>query len=159
MHIIIIIGYVCNTNNYRGIWITSWVDCAIRSIWLRLVTMNYKPRYPQPFTLTEAVSLDVSVITEGWLLVVLWSLSDKSLSCFAEIARLQNSLQHLRQTQQGLREYLESELPGNADPEISKALEENEAVMCVSMVSILQVWRDVLVVALKKNVYQFWKWP
>jgi hypothetical protein len=28
--------------------------------------MDYKPRYPQPFTLTEAISFDVSVINEGW---------------------------------------------------------------------------------------------
>lgn len=31
-----------------------------------LVTMDYKPRYLQPFTLSEAVALDVSVIMEGW---------------------------------------------------------------------------------------------
>jgi hypothetical protein len=43
---------------------------------------------------------------------------------------LQNSLQRLRQTQDGLREYLASESPG--DPEIAKALEENEVVMYVS---------------------------
>ena len=27
--------------------------------------MDYKPRYPQPFTLAEAIALDVSVISEG----------------------------------------------------------------------------------------------
>jgi hypothetical protein len=42
---------------------------------------------------------------------------------------LQNSLEHLRQTQEGLREYLAS---GDSDPEVAKALEENEGVMCVS---------------------------
>lgn len=31
--------------------------------------MDYKPRYPQPFTLTQAVLLDVSVITEGWFFI------------------------------------------------------------------------------------------
>lgn len=29
------------------------------------VTMDYKPRYPQPFTLAEATALDLSVISEG----------------------------------------------------------------------------------------------
>jgi hypothetical protein len=27
--------------------------------------MNYKPRFSQPFTLNEAIGLDVAVITEG----------------------------------------------------------------------------------------------
>lgn len=72
--------------------------------------MDYKPRYPQPFTLTQAVLLDVSVITE-------------------EIARLQNSLNRLMQTKEGLREYLASESPEDADPEVAKALEENEVVI------------------------------
>jgi len=27
--------------------------------------MDYQPRYAQPFTLRQAISLDVSVITEG----------------------------------------------------------------------------------------------
>ena len=27
--------------------------------------MEYRPRYPQPFTLGQALGLDVSVITEG----------------------------------------------------------------------------------------------
>jgi hypothetical protein len=28
-------------------------------------TMEYKPSYPQPFTLAQAIGLDVSTITEG----------------------------------------------------------------------------------------------
>ncbi|OCH92950.1 hypothetical protein OBBRIDRAFT_772640 [Obba rivulosa] len=68
--------------------------------------MEYTPRYPQPFTLQEAVQLDVSVITE-------------------EIARLQNSLEHLKKTQQGLREALEA----SADPEFADAIGENEDVI------------------------------
>lgn len=28
-------------------------------------TMEYTPRYAQPFTLTEAIGLDVSIITDG----------------------------------------------------------------------------------------------
>ncbi|KAF9446949.1 hypothetical protein P691DRAFT_803248 [Macrolepiota fuliginosa MF-IS2] len=69
--------------------------------------MEYQPRYTQPFTLTEAIGLDVSVITD-------------------EIARLHNSLKHLRETQDMLREYQLTEEP---DPEIRKALEENEVVI------------------------------
>lgn len=46
-----------------------------------------------------------------------------------EIARLHNSLKHLRETQDMLREYQSSEAPGTTDPEVQKALEENEVVM------------------------------
>jgi len=70
--------------------------------------MEYKPRFAQPFTLTEAIQFDVSLITE-------------------EIARLQNSLQLLRQTQELLREHAATE--PEVDVEISKAIEENEVVI------------------------------
>ncbi|KAF9464459.1 hypothetical protein BDZ94DRAFT_1256489 [Collybia nuda] len=72
--------------------------------------MDYLPRYPQPFTLAEAIALDVSVISE-------------------EITRLQHSLRYLRQTQDTLHEHVASEKPEDIDPEISKALEENEDVI------------------------------
>ncbi|KAJ3555538.1 hypothetical protein NP233_g12185 [Leucocoprinus birnbaumii] len=72
--------------------------------------MEYHPRYAQPFTLAEAVGLDVSVITD-------------------EIARLHNSLKHLQETQKMLREYQSAEAPGTVDPEIRKALDENEVVI------------------------------
>ncbi|KAF8076489.1 hypothetical protein FPV67DRAFT_1471778 [Lyophyllum atratum] len=72
--------------------------------------MDFIPRYAQPFTLAEAVRLDVAVITE-------------------EITRLQNSLQHLKQTQTTLQEYIEAESPGDVDPEITQALEENKTVV------------------------------
>ncbi|KAH9938194.1 uncharacterized protein B0H18DRAFT_1112373 [Fomitopsis serialis] len=68
--------------------------------------MDYRPRYSQPFTLQEAVGLDVSVITE-------------------EIARLQHSLQHLRRTQTELK-VVSDEAP---DPEFTKAIEENDLVI------------------------------
>ncbi|KAJ7068369.1 hypothetical protein C8F01DRAFT_1050487 [Mycena amicta] len=68
--------------------------------------MDYTPRYPQPFTFAEARLLDVQTITE-------------------EIARLQNSLQRLHETQTLLREAIASE----ADPELTKALEENQTVI------------------------------
>jgi hypothetical protein len=53
------------------------------------------------------------------------------VTCTAEIARLQNSLQHLRTTQETLRGYINSpqELP--PDPEFTNALKENELVMSV----------------------------
>ncbi|KAJ7908255.1 hypothetical protein B0H13DRAFT_1474647, partial [Mycena leptocephala] len=73
--------------------------------------MEYKPRYAQPFTLAEARLLDVETITE-------------------EIARLQNSLQRLGETQDMLREHVASIQPGEeVDPEIAKAIEENETVI------------------------------
>ncbi|KAJ7764976.1 hypothetical protein DFH07DRAFT_811006 [Mycena maculata] len=71
--------------------------------------MDYKPRYTQPFTLAEARLLDVETITE-------------------EIARLQNSLQRLDETQKMLREHVDSIQP-EVDPEISKAIQENETVI------------------------------
>jgi len=73
--------------------------------------MDYKPRYAQPFTLAEARLLDVQTITE-------------------EIARLQNSLQRLHETQKMLREHVTSIQPGEeVDQEITKAIEENETVI------------------------------
>ncbi|KAI0347248.1 hypothetical protein BDW22DRAFT_1351641 [Trametopsis cervina] len=68
--------------------------------------MDYTPRYPQPFTLGEAVHLDVPVISE-------------------EIARLENSLAHLQDTQTQLREANEE----SPDPEFEKAIQENEDVI------------------------------
>lgn len=68
--------------------------------------MEYTPRYPQPFTLSQAVGLDVSTITE-------------------EIARLQNSLSHLRSTQEQLKDALAED----PDPEFTKAVEENQVTI------------------------------
>jgi hypothetical protein len=50
----------------------------------------------------------------------------------AEIARLQNSLQHLRATQDMLRETLKTD----DDPELASALEENDVVMFVLLLII-----------------------
>jgi len=68
--------------------------------------MDYKPRYPQPFTLAEATALDVSVISE-------------------EISRLQNSLKYLSETQ----EVLKAALAESPDAEIAEAFEENQVVI------------------------------
>jgi len=69
--------------------------------------MDYKPQYPQPFTLAQARALDVSVISE-------------------EISRLQNSLKHLKETQDLLEAELRTKLP---DADITQAFEENRAVI------------------------------
>lgn len=45
----------------------------------------------------------------------------------AEITRLQNSLAHLRSTQEQLREAHEE----SPDPDFEQAIQENEDVMCV----------------------------
>ncbi|KAK0453502.1 hypothetical protein EV421DRAFT_685146 [Armillaria borealis] len=71
--------------------------------------MEYTPRYAQPFTLNQAIQLDIPVIIE-------------------EIARLQNSLQHLRETQELLGQYI-AENPEEQDAEIEKAFKENETVI------------------------------
>ncbi|ESK96067.1 hypothetical protein Moror_7412 [Moniliophthora roreri MCA 2997] len=68
--------------------------------------VDYHPRYPQPFTFSEAVQFDVSTITE-------------------EISRLQNSLRHLRQTQELLKEALDT----GPDVEVKAAFDENEQVI------------------------------
>ncbi|TFK23235.1 hypothetical protein FA15DRAFT_670619 [Coprinopsis marcescibilis] len=70
--------------------------------------MEYLPRYQQPFTLQEAVRLDVSVIAE-------------------EIARLQHSLSKLRETQELLKAHLEQVDP--SDPDILLAFEDNNGVI------------------------------
>ena len=51
------------------------------------------------------------------------------LEPYLEIARLENSLQHLRRTQDELR----SQHSDDPDPELSQALRENEAVMSVPL--------------------------
>ncbi|KAL1747716.1 hypothetical protein HDZ31DRAFT_31275 [Schizophyllum fasciatum] len=80
--------------------------------------MEYTPRHAQPFTLEQAVHLDVAIINE-------------------EIARLQNSLQHLNETQSLLRTHLASE----TDPDLKQALEENEEVIAsqTERISILRM--------------------
>jgi hypothetical protein len=89
--------------------------------------MDYKPRFSQPFTLNEAIGLDVAVITEGIAVVFnkyRISINSRSL----EIARLQNSLERLRETQEILQAVIIE--PGESDPEIKLAFEENQVVMC-----------------------------
>jgi len=80
--------------------------------------MEFKPRYPQPFTIAQAIEFDVSVITE-------------------EIARLQNSITHLKGTQQLIQTHLETE---GDDAELAAVLRENEEVIASQQerISMLQ---------------------
>ncbi|KAH9179868.1 hypothetical protein EDB89DRAFT_1923631 [Lactarius sanguifluus] len=66
-------------------------------------SMEYHPKHPQPFSFSDALKFDVATITE-------------------EITRLQNSLRHLKRTQDELRAYSDG-------PELAQVLRENEAVM------------------------------
>jgi len=87
--------------------------------------MDYSPRYPQPFTLREASGLDATTVTDGgrFSLRRLCNISQTHRR-FPEIARLQDSLQRLHETQKALREY-----DGEPDEEIDKAVQENETTM------------------------------
>ncbi|KAJ4481653.1 hypothetical protein C8J55DRAFT_512228 [Lentinula edodes] len=73
--------------------------------------MELRPRYNQPFTLSEAILLDISTISE-------------------EITRLQYSIKRLRETQETLQEVIdEAESPGAVDVEIVQAFKENQEVI------------------------------
>ncbi|KZV76066.1 hypothetical protein PENSPDRAFT_680521 [Peniophora sp. CONT] len=69
--------------------------------------MDFHPKYPQPFSLHEAVQLEPGVIAD-------------------EIARLQNSLKHLKKTQEELHSFARED-PGDAD--IREAVDENETTI------------------------------
>ncbi|WVQ95157.1 hypothetical protein IAU59_002251 [Kwoniella sp. CBS 9459] len=80
------------------------------------VPISFTPRHTQPFTLEEAMQLEVETLV-------------------AEINRLRNSIAHLRESQAELNDFLQSE-EGQSDPsersgegEISKAVKENEEVI------------------------------
>ncbi|KAF8138404.1 hypothetical protein EV363DRAFT_1208032 [Boletus edulis] len=72
--------------------------------------MEYNPRYPQPFSLSQAIALDPAVA---------WD----------EIARLRNSLLHLRRSQIELQECLRELGSEEMDVEVSQAVKENEITM------------------------------
>jgi len=65
--------------------------------------MEYHPKYLQPFSFSEALKLDPTTVTD-------------------EITRLQNSLKHLKRTQDELRAYSDG-------PELAEVLRENDAVI------------------------------
>ncbi|KAG1832312.1 hypothetical protein DFJ58DRAFT_823354 [Suillus subalutaceus] len=60
--------------------------------------MDFTPCHPQPFTFQQAISFD------------------------PEISRLQNSISHLKRTQEELKEYAE-------DPDIAQAIKENNQTL------------------------------
>lgn len=68
--------------------------------------MEWVPRHRQPFTWEQLLELTVPEITQ-------------------EIARLQHSLEHLRKTQDELKEHIAA----SPDPELSAVIEENETVI------------------------------
>ncbi|KAG1762686.1 hypothetical protein EDD22DRAFT_545007 [Suillus occidentalis] len=67
--------------------------------------MEFTPCHPQPFTFQQAISFDPEVSAD-------------------EIGRLQNSISHLKRTQEELQEYAE-------DPDIAQAIKENNETMSV----------------------------
>ncbi|KAJ3716351.1 hypothetical protein DFJ43DRAFT_813087 [Lentinula guzmanii] len=73
--------------------------------------MEHRPRYNQPFTLSEAIVLDVSTLSE-------------------EITRLQYSIKRLRETQEALKGLIDEAVsPETADAEIVQAFKENQDVI------------------------------
>ncbi|KAF9247290.1 hypothetical protein BU15DRAFT_24737, partial [Melanogaster broomeanus] len=82
--------------------------------------MEYNARHPQPFTLEQAIALDPAVARD-------------------EIARLQNSLSHLKRTQDELQEYLRELSPEEEDPEVCQAIKENEITMHDERIFILKL--------------------
>ncbi|KAG1720157.1 hypothetical protein EDB19DRAFT_1918186 [Suillus lakei] len=66
-------------------------------------TMDFTPCHPQPFTFQQAISFDPEVTAD-------------------EIGRLQNSISHLKRTQEELQEYAE-------DPDIAQAIKENNQTL------------------------------
>lgn len=93
--------------------------------------MEYNPRYPQPFSLSQAIALDPAVAWDGRIFVI--TSSHLLLTVLTEIARLRNSLLHLRRSQNELEEYLRELAPEEGDLEVSQAVKENEITMHVSL--------------------------
>lgn len=100
-----------------------------------------QPRFEQPFTLQEALQFEPGTITSGQYLPKLehsQNLGSKIffgilfclLDLYAEIARLQNSLQHLGETQSVIEEHVASD----PDPDLLEALSDNRVVMCAPSV-------------------------
>ena len=92
--------------------------------------MEYTPRHKQPFSLPQAILLDVPIIAEGPCChqacdAHVWVGGIDPCPLYTEISRLQNSLVHLKETQKQLREYISH----SPDTDISQAIEENVEVM------------------------------
>ncbi|KAH0839867.1 hypothetical protein J3R83DRAFT_818 [Lanmaoa asiatica] len=89
--------------------------------------MEYNPRYPQPFTLSQAIALDPAVAWDGLILAI--ASSHLLFTVLTEIARLRNSLLHLRRSQSELQEYLRELASEDGDFEVGQAMKENEITM------------------------------
>ncbi|RXK35549.1 hypothetical protein M231_07181 [Tremella mesenterica] len=81
------------------------------------MTTTYNPKYPQPFTLAEAIELDVSTI-------------------LAEISRLRNSLHHLEDSQRQLKDFLLVEDEGS-EGEMRRAIVDNEVTIATQQERII----------------------
>lgn len=91
--------------------------------------MEYNPKYPQPFSLCQAIALDPAVVWDGLILDIINN--RLLLTIPTEIARLKNSLLHLKRSQNELQEYLREVASEEGDPQVSQALKENETTMHV----------------------------
>ncbi|KAG2149126.1 uncharacterized protein EDB93DRAFT_1043164, partial [Suillus bovinus] len=65
----------------------------------------FTPCHPQPFTFQQAISFDPEVSAD-------------------EISRLQNSISHLKRTQEELQEYAD-------DPDVAQAIKENNQTLSI----------------------------
>jgi len=72
--------------------------------------MDFNPKYSQPFTLGEALQLDIGTIA-------------------AEIARLQDSIQRLQATQDELKQFIQESGDEKPDQDLVDALNENDVVI------------------------------
>lgn len=84
--------------------------------------MEYIPKYSHPFTFEQALAFDPQVVSDGESGLPQPSQTDTHTHI--EIARLENSISHLRRTQDELAEYA-------SDPDVSQAVEENNITMHV----------------------------
>ena len=116
--------------------------------------MEYHPKHPQPFSFSDALRFEPATITEGSVpkYNILWASGFKLTRArtndaapplsVIEIGRLQNSLRHLKRTQDELRAYNSDD-----DPELVQALKENEAVMSVIALSVIIKKKNPLLTA------------
>lgn len=93
--------------------------------------MHPDTRHDHPFSLQEAMQFEPGTITTGESFSDPLSVKAIFISYpveLTEIARLQNSLQHLTSTQSILEEHVATD----PDPDLIQALEENRVVMYVT---------------------------
>lgn len=91
--------------------------------------LAYEPKFPQPFTLKQAIDLDVSIITNGKPPSECWLYPSLTHLYLVEIARLTNSIAHLKQSNAEVQEFMQD--PENKDDidGLEDVTKENEQVM------------------------------